>query len=77
MFLFKTKTLIIQNDIQQVLCWWSLRRNICETSQCLLLFRDTVETGLSALVFGFGKVTNELSYQGKKVQTSEVSDFIF
>lgn len=40
-------------------------------------FRDTVETGLSALVLGFGKVTNELSYQGKKIQTGSIGLYLF
>jgi NADH-quinone oxidoreductase subunit L len=40
-------------------------------------FRDTVETGLSSLVFGFGKVTNELSYQGKKIQTGSIGLYLF
>ncbi len=42
-----------------------------------LFFRDTVETGLSALVFGFGKVTNEISYQGKKLQTGSIGLYLF
>jgi NADH-quinone oxidoreductase subunit L len=29
--------------------------------------RDYIETGLSAVVFGLGKVTNELAFQGKKL----------
>ena len=40
-------------------------------------FRDTVETGLSSVVFGFGKVTNELSYQGKKIQTGSIGIYLF
>ncbi|WP_072988761.1 NADH-quinone oxidoreductase subunit L [Flavobacterium segetis] len=40
-------------------------------------FRDTVETGLSSLVYGFGKVTNELSYQGKKIQTGSIGLYLF
>ena len=40
-------------------------------------FRDTVETGLSSIVFGFGKVTNELSYQGKKIQTGSIGIYLF
>ncbi|MBG6110828.1 NADH-quinone oxidoreductase subunit L [Flavobacterium sp. CG_9.10] len=35
-------------------------------------FRDDVETALSALVFGFGKVTNEISFQGKKIQNGSI-----
>ncbi|SHG66188.1 NADH dehydrogenase subunit L [Flavobacterium micromati] len=40
-------------------------------------FRDTIETGLSSLVFGFGKLTNELSYQGKKIQTGSIGLYLF
>ncbi len=41
------------------------------------LFRDQVETALSAVVFGFGKVTNEISLQGKKVQNGSVGLYLF
>ena len=40
-------------------------------------FRDYVETSLSALVFGLGKVTNELSYQGKKLQSGSIGLYVF
>jgi NADH-quinone oxidoreductase subunit L len=40
-------------------------------------FRDYVETTLSALVFGLGKVTNEISYQGKKLQTGSIGFYLF
>ncbi|TDE55418.1 NADH-quinone oxidoreductase subunit L [Flavobacterium sp. GT3P67] len=40
-------------------------------------FRDTLETGLSALVFGFGKVTNEISCQGKKIQNGSIGLYLF
>ncbi|MFV8324446.1 NADH-quinone oxidoreductase subunit L [Flavobacterium sp. ZS1P14] len=40
-------------------------------------FRDDVETALSALVFGFGKVTNEISYQGKKIQNGSIGLYLF
>lgn len=40
-------------------------------------FRDHVETALSALVFGFGKVANEISYQGKKIQTGSIGLYLF
>ena len=40
-------------------------------------FRDYVETALSALVFGFGKVTNEISYQGKKIQNGSIGFYLF
>lgn len=39
--------------------------------------RDTIETGLSALVFGFAKVTNEISYQGKKIQNGSIGLYLF
>ena len=40
-------------------------------------FRDYIETSLSAVVFGLGKVTNELSYQGKKLQTGSIGFYLF
>ena len=40
-------------------------------------FRDQVETSLSSFVFGFGKVTNEISVQGKKVQNGSVGLYLF
>lgn len=40
-------------------------------------FRDYIETGLSALVFGLGKVTNELAFQGKKIQNGSVGLYLF
>ena len=40
-------------------------------------FRDDVETALSALVFGLGKVTNEISFQGKKIQNGSVGLYLF
>ncbi|MDD3004703.1 NADH-quinone oxidoreductase subunit L [Flavobacterium sp.] len=40
-------------------------------------FRDYIETGLSALVFGFGKAANELSFQGKKLQTGSIGLYLF
>ncbi len=40
-------------------------------------FRDQVETSLSSFVFGFGKVTNEISLQGKKVQNGSVGLYLF
>nr|WP_315148964.1 NADH-quinone oxidoreductase subunit L [uncultured Flavobacterium sp.] len=41
------------------------------------IFRDYVETGISSLVFGLGKVANELSYQGKKIQNGSVGLYLF
>jgi len=40
-------------------------------------FRDTVETTLSAMVFGLGKVTNEISIQGKKAHNGSVGFYLF
>jgi NADH-quinone oxidoreductase subunit L len=40
-------------------------------------FRDYVETGLSAVVFGFGKAANELSFQGKKLHNGSVGFYLF
>lgn len=40
-------------------------------------FRDYIETGLSTLVFGLGKITNELAFQGKKVQTGSIGLYLF
>ena len=40
-------------------------------------FRDTIETSLSSLVFGLGKVTNEISFQGKKLQSGSIGLYLF
>ena len=40
-------------------------------------FRDTVETTLSALVFGLGKVTNEIGFQGKKLHNGSIGLYLF
>ena len=40
-------------------------------------FRDYVETALAAIVFGFGKAANELSYQGKKIQNGSIGFYLF
>lgn len=40
-------------------------------------FRDYIETGLSALVFGLGKVTNEIGFQGKKLQSGSIGLYLF
>lgn len=40
-------------------------------------FRDNIETTLSAMVFGLGKVTNELAFQGKKLQNGSVGFYLF
>ena len=40
-------------------------------------FRDYIETGLSALIFGLGKVTNEIGFQGKKLQNGSIGLYLF
>ena len=40
-------------------------------------FRDHIETTLSYLVFGLGKVTNELGFQGKKIQNGSIGFYLF
>ena len=40
-------------------------------------FRDHIETALSSLVFGLGKVTNEIGYQGKKIQNGSIGLYLF
>ena len=40
-------------------------------------FRDSVETTLSAVVFGFGKVTNEIAFQGKRIHNGSVGLYLF
>jgi NADH-quinone oxidoreductase subunit L len=47
------------------------------TNSLSKFFRDYVETGISSLVFGLGKVTNELSFQGKKLQNGSVGLYLF
>ncbi len=40
-------------------------------------FRDYVEIALSAVVFGLGKVTNEIGFQGKKIQNGSIGLYLF
>ena len=40
-------------------------------------FRDYIETTISSMVFGLGKVTNEIGYQGKKIQTGSIGLYLF
>lgn len=40
-------------------------------------FRDHVETTLSSVFFGLEKVTNELGYQGKKLQSGSIGFYLF
>lgn len=40
-------------------------------------FRDYVETTLSSVFFGLEKVTNELGYQGKKLQSGSIGFYLF
>jgi NADH-quinone oxidoreductase subunit L len=39
-------------------------------------FRDSLEPALGALVFGFGKVTNEIALQGKKVHNGSIGLYL-
>ena len=40
-------------------------------------FIDTLETGLSKLVFGFGKATEEIGTQGRKIQSGSIGLYLF
>jgi NADH-quinone oxidoreductase subunit L len=40
-------------------------------------FRDYIETSISSLVFGLGKITNELSFQGRKVHNGSIGLYLF
>lgn len=40
-------------------------------------FRDYIETTLSSLVFGFGKITNEIGFQGKKMHNGSIGFYLF
>ena len=40
-------------------------------------FRDTVEAGLSSLIYGVGKATNELGFQGKQLQSGSIGFYLF
>ena len=40
-------------------------------------FRDTLETGLSKFVFGFGKATEAIGTQGRKVQSGSIGLYLF
>ncbi len=40
-------------------------------------FRDSIETTLSTLVFGLGKVTYEIGFQGKKLQSGSIGFYLF
>lgn len=40
-------------------------------------FRDYIETAVSGFVFGFGRATNEIAYQGKKLQNGNVGFYLF
>lgn len=40
-------------------------------------FRDILETGLSKLVFGFGKATEAIGTQGRKVQSGSIGLYLF
>ena len=40
-------------------------------------FRDNIETTLTSFVFGLGQVTNEIGYQGKKLQSGSIGFYLF
>lgn len=40
-------------------------------------FRENVETSLSSLVFGLGKITNDMAMQGKKLHNGSVGLYLF
>ena len=40
-------------------------------------FRDSVETALSALVFGLGRMTNAIGTQGKAIQSGSIGLYLF
>ena len=40
-------------------------------------FRDSIETTLTSLVFGLGKVTYEIGFQGKKLQSGSIGFYLF
>ncbi len=40
-------------------------------------FRDTIETTLSAMVFGLGKVTNGIAFQGRRIHNGSVGLYLF
>jgi NADH-quinone oxidoreductase subunit L len=40
-------------------------------------FRDYIETTLSAVIFGLGRITNELSFQGKKIHNGSIGYYLF
>jgi NADH-quinone oxidoreductase subunit L len=40
-------------------------------------FRDSVETALSALIFGLGKMTNAIGTQGKAIQSGSIGLYLF
>lgn len=40
-------------------------------------FRDYIEVGIATVVFGFGKLTNELGFYGRKVQNGSIGLYLF
>ena len=40
-------------------------------------FRDSIETTLSNIVYGFGKITNDIGFQGKKLQNGNIGLYLF
>ncbi|MBC7605797.1 MAG: NADH-quinone oxidoreductase subunit L [Burkholderiales bacterium] len=42
-----------------------------------VFFRDYIETALSGFIFGMAKVTNEIGFQGKKLQNGNIGFYLF
>lgn len=42
-----------------------------------VFFRDYIETALSGFIFGLAKVTNEIGFQGKKLQNGNIGFYLF
>ena len=40
-------------------------------------FRDYIETGISFLILGLGKITNELSFYGRKLHNGSIGFYLF
>lgn len=47
------------------------------TNSLSRFFRDNIETTLSSAVFGLGKVTNEIAFQGRKLQSGSIGFYLF
>ncbi|UFH36395.1 NADH-quinone oxidoreductase subunit L [Flavobacterium acetivorans] len=47
------------------------------TNSLSRFFRDNIETTLSSAVFGLEKVTNEIAFQGRKLQSGSIGFYLF